>query len=272
MGYNNGNCYEVQSYFGMELDELCRNLYGRLMIGTVNRGTRGRDGGRDAAIRSPDGAPVYIQCKSGKKSASISDMREFVTVCNLDGAEGMFISLSGFSPEAIKLAAQVGIALLDYGELCRDAAEAGMGFYYIRYDEWPNVDYPEENGVCNVSVRFAGLSGSAAATRISVDCSDFHKICSKHSLNISMKKGRHRIRIRNNVGYDDHFDLNIQGDIDIVLRMRNSDYVYDIVEWSVQNRGPNIFENPFLLLGFFSTGLGPLCSFPVMILGSYLIL
>ena len=23
MGYNNGNCYEVQSYFGKELDELC---------------------------------------------------------------------------------------------------------------------------------------------------------------------------------------------------------------------------------------------------------
>lgn len=45
-----------------------------------------------------------------------------------------------------------------------------------------------------------------------------------------MKKGRHRINIENNVGYDGYFDLNIKKDVDIVLSIRNSDYQYDVIE------------------------------------------
>lgn len=212
MGYNRDNCYEVNTYTEKELDELCRNLYGRISEGTVSRGSFGKDGGKDVLVCMIDGKSVAVQCKTESKKIGVGPIREFDSVCRLAKAKGEFIAINGYTSDAVKLAKTLKIKLMDLGDLIVLGERAGMIFYHFSQSGNHNMKDPEKKGVCTVSFVFSGAAGSGAKSRVSVDKSDFHDISSKTPLYVVMRTGAHRFTFTNRNKDTQSIDVYVDGD------------------------------------------------------------
>lgn len=211
MGYNRDECYEINTYREKELDELCRSLYGRISAGTIAKGSFGPDGGKDVYVSKIDGKDIAVQCKSGKQ-VGVAPIREFDTVCRQAKAKGEFISINGFSSDAVKLAKTLKIKLIDLSDLIAMGDRAGMIFYYFCNEDIPNMSNSKNNEVCTVSFLFSGTLGSAGKNRVAVDKSDFHPFSGKNPVHVVMRTGIHKITFTNNSKDVQSFDLNIDGD------------------------------------------------------------
>ncbi len=211
MGYNRDNCYEVNTYPKKELDELCRNLYGRISEGTVSKGSFGKDGGKDVLICMIDGKSVAVQCKTESKKIGVGPIREFDSVCRLAKAKGEFISTSGFTSDAEKLAKTLKIKLMDLGDLIVLGEQAGMIFYYFTDGAVPSIKSPEKKEVCVVSFFFSGAVGSGGKNRVAVDKSDFHSFSGKNPVRVIMRTGHHKIIFTNSNKDIQSFEVDIDG-------------------------------------------------------------
>lgn len=227
MGYNNGNCFEVDTYAGNELNWLCKSVYDNL--GRIVESSWGKDGGVDLTIKKYRGI-LCIQCKSGKNQVGTPEIRDFNTACQLKGGEGWMISIGGYSRDAIRLAEDLGIDLLDYSDLCADAKKANMKLLYFGKDGFYPVMYnPSRNNVFVIGFVFEGLANSKAGTTISIDGSRDHALRSNQMMMVTMLGGMHTLRIRNRSGEQKDVDLNILDDVDIHISYKVlSGYVLEL--------------------------------------------
>ena len=212
MGINHGNCYEINTYKGNELNMIFQLTYGNL--GAVKSISNGKDGGIDVNIETPKGL-LCIQCKSGRKQTGVSLIREFNTACKLAKGKGWFISLANYSRDAVKLADELNIKLLDYSDMCAAARKNGSNFIYFENNDFvPVMSRSKENKVFTISFVYSGLANSGAANAIAVDSSEPYRISSKKKLHVVVNGGPHKITITDGGKKAQTIDINVKEDTD----------------------------------------------------------
>ncbi len=212
MGYNKGNCYEIDTYKGNELHVVFQLAYGDL--GAVSFTSNGPDGGIDVHIETLKGL-LCIQCKSGKEKTNVSSIREFNTSCKLAKGKGWYISMGNYTRDAVELADKLHIKLLDYSDMCAAARAKNFNFVYFETGGFvPLMSRSEKNRVYTISFIFTGLTNVAASNKVAIDASSFHRISSKEKLRVVVNGGRHKVILSDRTKKTEEFIIDVKGDTD----------------------------------------------------------
>jgi HJR/Mrr/RecB family endonuclease len=113
-----------------EFEAYVRDLLSRLGYRDLRLNGGAGDLGVDIWGRTPEGRTAAIQCKRYAPGKNIGSpmIQTFIGMQRIHhGADvGLFVTTSGFTPEAVKLARAHGIALIDGPALLRLQRKAGM--------------------------------------------------------------------------------------------------------------------------------------------------
>jgi HJR/Mrr/RecB family endonuclease len=110
-----------------QFEKLIEQIYLRRGFSVKRMGGANPDGGVDLIIESPN-EKFVVQCKHWRKwTVSVRQLREFLgTLTDSKISKGIFITLTGYSDDAKKLADKHGIQILNESDVVRMLEESGL--------------------------------------------------------------------------------------------------------------------------------------------------
>lgn len=141
---------DISDYPAQDFEVFCCNILARIFKLDIIQTKFSKDGGKDLIIAADDGGLVYVQCKAWSNPVGVDEMRKFLYVCNEDGVEGMFVSTSGYTRDAIAEAERKGLALVDFADLCLFGEKIGPKVYHFGHSP-PRTMHPEFVGTFRIT-------------------------------------------------------------------------------------------------------------------------
>ena len=144
----------------------------------------------------------------------VKHIREFDSVCFRNKVKGIYISKSGFSRDAVNLAEEVKIKLMDFGDICRLGDDVGTNVYHFAVEPPRMLDGKDIH-----SVKMVFDIAGPANFDVRVDGFEEYYECSKKSpLTITMHDGKHTLYFKSKGYKEVSLDVDLTDDVNVYVR------------------------------------------------------
>ena len=173
-----------------------------------------KDGGYDIVLTDAKGNETFVECKTESKPIGVKHIREFDSVCFRNKVKGIYISKSGFSRDAVNLAEEVKIKLMDFGDICRLGDDIGTNVYHFAVEPPRMLDGKDIH-----SVKMVFDIAGPANFDVRVDGFEEYYECSKKSpLTITMHDGKHTLYFKSKGYKEVSLDVDLTDDVNVYVR------------------------------------------------------
>ena len=209
-----------------DFESLCAGILRQALLWRIERTGKTRDGGKDLVMTTDKGKTVYVECKALSDRVQPKEIRAFHSVCVTDRVGGVFISVSGFTPQALEEARTKRIRTYDASDLI------AMIRSYDRYKQ-PflfsfkpiTMDNARRNKVGVLMVANTLRRNSVPKVVVTIDGVEAPPIRAGDILYVALPNGRHAVNARV-LKHSEDFDIMLDGEASIVLSVRFGGYTF----------------------------------------------
>lgn len=206
----------INDYQGTDFESLCADILRGAKLWKTDRTGKTQDGGKDLVMTTDKGKTIYVECKAWSDRVTPKEIRAFHSVCVTDKVQGLFISVSGFTPKALEEAQIKGIKTFDVSDIRRMSKTIGKN--PMLYSSSPVVmPNSVRNKVYTLKVDATKYNALGSKVFVEIDSVELPAFKSKETMFVILPSGKHRIHIRASSEKED-FDLNLKDDADINLK------------------------------------------------------
>lgn len=206
----------LNDYQGTDFESLCADVLRGSKLWKTEKTGKTQDGGKDLVMTTSSGKTIYVECKAWSDRVTPKEIRAFHSVCVTDKVDGVFISISGFTPKALEEAKLKKIRTLDASDIMAMAESIGKNPVLFSSDpvSMPNASRNKVYTLTIDATEFRGVNAKIVST---VDGIDVPLFKSRESMKVVLPSGKHRVQIKSG-SEKGSFDFNLKDDTQITLK------------------------------------------------------
>ena len=204
---------DIGNYPAQAFETFCCNILTRIFKLDIVQTQDSKDGGKDLIVSYPDGELVFVQCKAWSKPVGKEEIDKFVTACSENSVEGLFVSKSGYTRDAVAQANKHNISLLDFADLCLFGNKIKPRIYHFGKSQ-PRTLNPEYIG----TFRITNSRSSGPKLAYLIDGFEEPRIVEPGETEcITMIRGYHKLSlVCNRSGAELEFELDAEDSITVM--------------------------------------------------------
>lgn len=187
----------LNEYNKTDFESLCAGILRQAKLWQTDRTGKTRDGGKDLVMTTDKGKTVYVECKAWSERVTPKEIRAFHSVCVTDKVDGYFISVSGFTPQALEEAKTKRIRTLDASDLMAMIRSYDAYKHPVLFSSSEiTMDNAKKNKVGVIKLTNTLIRTAIVKAHISVDGVESPPVKADNVLYVAVPNGKHDIKVK----------------------------------------------------------------------------